>query len=111
MEALVSTPPLAARGYQVVHHDGPDRRGVDVAFVYNPKYFTLLHDKKYRLNDPQDSLFRTRDQLVVTGLMDGDTVSIVVNHWPSRFGGEKKSLPKRKLAAELGRHIVDSLLA
>lgn len=111
VEALVSTPPLAARGYQVVHHDGPDRRGVDVAFVYNPKYFTLLHDKKYRLNDPQDSLFRTRDQLVVTGLMDGDTVSIVVNHWPSRFGGEKKSLPKRKLAAELGRHIVDSLLA
>jgi hypothetical protein len=42
--------------------------------------------------------------------MDGDTISVVVNHWPSRFGGEKRSLPKRKLAAELGRHIIDSLL-
>lgn len=111
VEDLVHTPPLAKRGYRIVHHDSPDRRGVDVAFVYNPKYFTLLHEKKYRLTDPQDTLFRTRDQLVVSGLMDGDTVSVVVNHWPSRFGGEKVSLPKRKLAAELGRHIIDSLLA
>ncbi|HMN05467.1 MAG TPA: endonuclease/exonuclease/phosphatase family protein [Flavobacteriales bacterium] len=110
VEDLVNTPPLDKRGYRVVHHDSPDRRGVDVAFVYNPKYFTLLNEKKYRLSDPQDSLFRTRDQLVVSGLMDGDTVSVVVNHWPSRYGGEKVSLPKRKLAAQLGRRIIDSLL-
>ncbi len=111
VEDLVNTPPLARRGYRVVHHDGPDRRGVDVAFVYNPKYFTLLHERTYPLVDPQDTNFRTRDQLVATGLMDGDTVSIIVNHWPSRFGGEKRSLPKRVLAAKVGRHIIDSLLA
>lgn len=111
VEDLVNTPPLDKRGYQVVHYDSPDRRGVDVAFVYNPKYFTLLHHAKYPLNDPTDEHFRTRDQLVVSGLMDGDTVSVVVNHWPSRYGGEKRSLPKRKLAAEVGRHIIDSLLA
>lgn len=111
VEDLLHTPPLAARGYRVVHHDSPDRRGVDVAFAYNPKYFTLLHERKYRLADPQDTNFRTRDQLVVSGLMDGDTVSIIVNHWPSRFGGEKVSLPRRILAARLGRHIIDSLLA
>lgn len=111
VEDLVHTPPLAKRGYQVVHHDSPDRRGVDVAFVYNPNYFTFLNDRKYPVHDPKDSLFRTRDALVVSGLMDGDTVSIIVNHWPSRFGGEKRSLPKRKLAAEVGRHIIDSLFA
>jgi len=111
VEDLVATGPLAARGYEVVHHEGPDRRGVDVAFVYNPAYFTLLHHRAYRVVDPSDSLFRTRDQLVVSGLLDGDTVRVIVAHWPSRSGGEKRSLPKRVLAAELGRHIVDSLLA
>lgn len=108
---LVATPPLNKRGYRFVHHDGPDRRGVDVAFLYNPAYFTLLHNRTYTLHDPADTAFRTRDVLVVSGLMDGDTVSILVNHWPSRRGGEKRSLPKRIRAAELGRHIIDSLLA
>lgn len=111
VEDLISTPPLDKRHYKIVHHDSPDRRGVDVAFIYNPKYFTLLHEKSYPLHDPTDSLFRTRDLLVVTGLMDGDTLNILVNHWPSRYGGEKRSLPKRKLAADLGRHVIDSLLA
>lgn len=111
VEDLVNTPPLDTRGYKVVHYDSPDRRGVDVAFVYNPEYFTLLHHAKYPLNDPDDEHFRTRDQLVVSGLLDGDTVSVVVNHWPSRYGGEKRSLPKRMLAAKVGRQIIDSLLA
>ncbi|MGV9011466.1 MAG: endonuclease/exonuclease/phosphatase family protein [Flavobacteriales bacterium] len=111
VEDLIHTPPLDKRGYRIVHHDSPDRRGVDVAFIYNPKYFTLLHEAVYPLRDPSDSLFRTRDQLVVTGLLDGDTISVVVNHWPSRFGGEKRSLPKRALAAKLGRHVIDSLQA
>ena len=111
VEDLIHTSPLDQRGYRIVHHDSPDRRGVDVAFIYNPKYFTLLHEAVYPLRDPNDSLFRTRDQLVVTGLMDGDTISVVVNHWPSRFGGEKRSLPRRILAAKLGRHIIDSLQA
>lgn len=55
----------------------------------------------HTLRNREDSLFRTRDQLVVTGLMDGDTVSVIVNHWPSRYGGEKRSLPSRILAAQL----------
>lgn len=111
LEDLVKQPTLAPRGYRIVHVDGPDRRGVDCAFLYNPKYFTYIHHRSHRLIDPQDSSFRTRDQLVVTGILDGDTMSCVTVHWPSRRGGEKRSLPKRFLAAELGRHIVDSLLA
>ena len=109
VEDLVHTPPLDKRGYRIVHHDSPDRRGIDVAFIYNPRYFTLLHERIYPLRDPNDSLFRTRDQLVVTGLLDDDTLSIIVSHWPSRYGGEKRSLPRRVLAAKLGRHIIDSL--
>ena len=71
VQDLVNTPPLDKRHYRIIHHDSPDRRGIDVAFIYNPKYFTVLHEKIYPLRDPNDSLFRTRDQLVVTGLLGG----------------------------------------
>ncbi|HEX2617677.1 MAG TPA: endonuclease/exonuclease/phosphatase family protein, partial [Flavobacteriales bacterium] len=46
---LVHTAPLDKRGYQLVHHDSPDRRGVDVGFIYNPKYFKLINERAYRL--------------------------------------------------------------
>jgi hypothetical protein len=94
-----------------VHEDCWDRRGVDVAFIYNPKYVSVFAHDTYRLMDPNDTTFRTRDQLVVSGVMDGDTIHFIMAHWPSRRGGEKRSMPKRILAAELGRHIEDSLFA
>jgi hypothetical protein len=110
VEDLVSREPLKARGYRVVHEDGPDRRGVDVALVYNPALYRVYAHKSYRLH-MADTAFRTRDQLLVSGVLDGDTTHVIVAHWPSRRGGEKRSEPNRKAAAELGRHLIDSLLA
>lgn len=51
----------------------------------------------------------TRDQLLVTGMLDGEQISFIVNHWPSRSGGEKKSSPNREAAAALNKKIIDSL--
>lgn len=110
VEDLAAREPLKARGYKVVHVDGPDRRGVDVALMYNPALYKVYAHKSYRLH-MADTAFRTRDQLLVSGVLDGDTTHVIVAHWPSRRGGEKKSEPNRKAAAELGRHIIDSLLA
>lgn len=39
LEDLVREPDLAARGLGIVHVEGPDRRGVDCAFLYNPRFF------------------------------------------------------------------------
>ncbi|MCB9193064.1 MAG: endonuclease/exonuclease/phosphatase family protein [Flavobacteriales bacterium] len=111
LEDLVRTAPLAARGYKVVHKDSPDRRGIDVGLLYDPRHFTFLAQKSYVLNNPEDTAFRTRSQLLVKGVMDGDTIHVIVAHWPSRRGGEARSRPLRILAGQLGRHIVDSLLA
>jgi hypothetical protein len=71
--------------------------------------YTVYAHKSYRLS-MVDTSFRTRDQLVVSGVLDGDTTHVIVCHWPSRRGGEKRSEPNRKAAAELARHIIDSLL-
>ena len=82
---LVNHPNLKPLNSGVVHHDSPDRRGVDVALLYQKDRFTVLDVVPYRLYT-DDTSFYTRDQLLVKGLMDGfDTVHIIVNHWPSRF--------------------------
>lgn len=109
VEDLVKTDALKERNYQVVHYNSPDRRGIDVALVYNPKYFELTHSYSAPFI-MEDTNFKSRNQLVVTGLLMGEEVHFQVNHWPSRSGGEKKSRPKRIAAAELSRSLADSLL-
>lgn len=108
LEDLVKQPAIKDRSYDIVHYDSPDRRGIDVALLYNPKYFIVTNSKSYRLQSP-DTAFRTRDQLMVSGYLQDEKVHIIVNHWPSRSGGELRSRPKRNEAAALTRSIVDSL--
>jgi endonuclease/exonuclease/phosphatase family metal-dependent hydrolase len=111
LEDLVKYPQIAERNYQIVHYDSPDRRGIDVALLYQPKYFTVTNSRTHPLTMPDDTGFKTRDQLVVSGLFDGEPMHVIVNHWPSRRGGERASRPNRNAAGDLSRHIVDSLLA
>jgi len=108
---LAATERLAPYKLAVCHHESPDRRGVDVAFFYDPSRFRILSTKAYPTIVPNNPDFITRDQWLMTGILDGvDTLDIVVNHWPSKSGGEKRSLPGRTAAGQLGRHIADSVL-
>ena len=101
VEDLAHTPPLKSMGYDIVHFDSPDRRGIDVALLYQPKLFQVKSTKTHTLRLPNDTSFRTRDILQVDGLLDGELVHVLVNHWPSRSGGEIESAPKRDAAADL----------
>lgn len=105
LEDLIHTPALRNAGYSIAHFDSPDRRGVDVALLYKARDFNLVHAVAVPMHMPGQPNFKTRDQLVVTGLVDGDTVTVVVNHWPSRGNDE----PYRLAAAAVTRSIVDSL--
>lgn len=109
LEDLVKQDPIKNRNYQIVHFDSPDKRGIDVGLLYNPNYFKNVSAKSYTLSMPTDSNFYTRDQLLVSGELHGEKIHIIVAHWPSRRGGEKRSKPKRIAAAQLARMIVDSL--
>jgi hypothetical protein len=111
IEDLINQKELKNRNYSFIHYDSPDHRGVDVALIYNPKYFKPYKNSSHRLYIPQLKDFRTRDQLLVDGVLaGGDTLHIIVNHWPSRYGGEKRSRWLRNAAADLSRNIADSLL-
>lgn len=106
MQDVVSQPELAKWNLQIVHHDSPDARGVDVGLLYNPRYFKLENVTNHRLTAVP---FRTRDQMCVVGSLLGQRMAFIVNHWPSRLGGQEKSEPNRKAAAALSKSIADSL--
>jgi hypothetical protein len=108
---LVAQDALKPLKYKVAHHDSPDVRGVDVAFIYQGDRFEFISQKPHRLTIPDNPGFRSRDQLLLVGVLDKtDTLYLIANHWPSKRGGEARSAPLRMAAAKLTRSIVDSLL-
>lgn len=83
---LITHPLLRNRNYNYVHFDSKDERGVDVALLYNPKYFKVEESKPLFVK--MRGYYYTRDILWVKGRLDGEIIHIYVNHWPSRIGGE-----------------------
>lgn len=108
LDDLVAEPELAARGYRYAHIEGPDRRGVDCAMLYNPALFTLRDVKlvPYVPELEQDSTFMTRGFLIVSGQMADEHVTVIVCHWPSRFSGSFY----RECAGRQVKVVKDSLL-
>lgn len=88
---LVSQKPLKDKGFQFAHVEGPDKRGVDCALLYNPKLFTIRNIKLvpyvYELAEDVEKDKQTRGFLTVSGELAGEHVTIVVCHLPSRYAG------------------------
>ena len=106
LEDLVKDPQIANWNLQICHHDSPDHRGVDVGLLYNPRYFKVENVTNHTLTEVG---FATRDQMCVVGSLMGQKIAVIVNHWPSRLGGQEKSSPNREAAARLCLAISDSL--
>ena len=111
LNELVHHKLIAKRNYKIVHYDSKDARGIDVALLYNPKYFTVEASDKLFVQLPGGSkdAYYTRDVLWVKGKLDGETIHIYVNHWPSRVGGEERSAPARAAAALVCKNHMDSI--
>jgi hypothetical protein len=109
LDDIAKDPQLKSRNYQTILVEGPDKRGVDPGLMYNPKHFKVTKVVTYGILLPYDTAHKTRDQLVVSGSFFGEPLTIIVNHWPSRSGGELKSRPGRIVAAKMARHIADSV--
>jgi endonuclease/exonuclease/phosphatase family metal-dependent hydrolase len=109
---LVEQPELKERHYKYAWFYTPDERGISTAMLYNPKYLTVLSSGPIHVaTELLPAKRTTRDILHVYGVLAGDSVHILVNHWPSKSGGEAASAPGRKLAATTLKHYTDSLLA
>ena len=106
---LIDNTPLNKYGYNYVHFDSPDKRGIDVCLIYHEANFSVIYSKALNIKDTADLDFTTRDILYVVGKIDNDTIHVFVNHWTSRYRGLFESEKYRLLASNKLLEITDSI--
>lgn len=108
LKKLTSQPLLYQHHYEILHFESKDVRGIDVAFLYKPSVFDLISYKKIIIKKKRRP---TRDIILVMGIHkpSKDTLAFYVNHWPSRYGGAKKSEKSRVQAAITLQNQMDSI--
>ena len=112
LEDLIESKHLVKNDYGIIHYDSPDKRGIDVALLYQKKYFNPIHHEVFNPKIFKDNYpIYTRDQLLVSGYLDDELIHIIVNHWPSRRGGEAASRPNREKAAYQNTKIIEQVRA
>jgi endonuclease/exonuclease/phosphatase family metal-dependent hydrolase len=102
--------PLKEKGYEIVHFESPDRRGIDVAFMYLPEKIKVLDSRPIPITFPWDSSYKTRDILEAKLLLfNTDTVMFYVNHWPSKWGGHMETEQSRMYVGQTLRKRIDEV--
>ena len=113
LRKLIEHPEMDEAGYDIVHYDSPDVRGIDVALLYRTASFTPESSQAIPVSF-EDQDYKSRDILLVSGTLGKDakynTIHVLVNHWPSRRGGVAQSEARRLTAAQTARNAVDELL-
>lgn len=110
LELLVRDTPLSKFHYEIIHHNSPDRRGIDVALLYRPGRLQKISESPVTISDPDSGNIRTRDILYCSfKTKEADTIHLFTNHWPSRSGGQLSSEHLRMLAATVLKSKSDSL--
>ncbi len=110
LEQLINRTALKKFSYKIIHKESPDRRGIDVGFLYRKDKFKPISYEAINVTFPFAANKPTRDILYVKGYNNSnDTLHIFINHWPSRWGGQLETDRKRMFVASVVRKKVDSL--
>ncbi len=93
--------------YDCVYQSSADHRGINVALLYQKSHFKLIEQKTYPivLNIEGQTEY-SRDILHITGLLFGEKVHLLLNHWPSRTDGTQKTNFKRIVASNTVQQII-----
>ncbi len=98
MKMLADSLNLPGRNYKVIHKDTKDKRGIDIAFIYDENLFSF-----------DGSIFSyevlkrtaTRDLVQVSmKTKSGNEFIVIGNHWPARSEGQYESEPYRMMVGE-----------
>ena len=111
LHLLLESSLLRKCGYEIVHQDSGDRRGIDVALLYRNEVYDLSESF---ITTPQHEgeKLATRDILTVRlrRKTDGEQITFIVNHHPSKYGGSKASESRRNSVMISLSELCDSLL-
>jgi endonuclease/exonuclease/phosphatase family metal-dependent hydrolase len=111
LQDLIGQSKMQGKSWGIVHHDSPDKRGIDVALIYNKALFKILEEQFIPVEFPFDSTLTTRDILYVKGaLADSTILHLFVAHFPSRREGKTKTEERRTRAAFILRQKAEQVL-
>ncbi|HBC78166.1 MAG TPA: endonuclease [Bacteroidales bacterium] len=109
LEDLVYRTALSNYGYGIVHEESPDPRGIDVCMIFRKDLVRVVDHRAWIPSEISKDKFHSRSVLYVKCAVLGDTIHLIINHWPSRRGGVLAGEPMREEIAEMVRNAVDSL--
>jgi len=110
LEDLIQSDALKSLDYGYVFHKSSDKRGIHVALLYQKKHFQITYDKAISVNfKPQTVEESTRDIIHVSGLLFGEPIHLILNHWPSRTDGTIKTNHKRMSASIMVQNIIEEI--
>lgn len=108
LEDLIAEKQIEKAGYEIIHIEDNDPRGIEVAMLFRPDYFKPVHQQA--LVHVRENGRKSRHILYVKGLIHSrDTLHLFVNHWTSRFGGQEATEAARIGSGKFLRTVVDSL--
>jgi acid phosphatase len=102
VELLVQKLSELKRDYKIVHKESPSDRGIDCALIYDANVFELESERFHYVDAD-----KTRDIVEARLSRNGQSMTVFVNHWPSR-GNEPIA---RMTAAKTLRSRTDGILA
>ena len=111
IDELLEQEEFQSKNWKVIHREGKDTRGIDVAILYVEEAFVPTHNIWKTPNVALENGFQTREFLISEGLLYGEPTAISVNHWPSRRGGQEGSDYKRFGVAQEVKATLDSILS
>ncbi|MBO4751453.1 MAG: endonuclease/exonuclease/phosphatase family protein [Bacteroidales bacterium] len=108
LSQLCFATPLRKFGYDFIHFDSPDPRGIDCALLYRRPLFHPFHSSAITVSDSATRWF-SRDLLLVGGTTSsGDSLFLLVCHLPSKLGAALADHHRARIAHRI-RALVDSL--
>ena len=102
---------LKRMGYEYLHHESQDARGIDCVLLYNPTLFQLKSARFIHVDLPQSER-QTREIVFAVGKTDfTDNLYVFLCHLPSQYGGSTSTQHKRKIVKDTLKQMTDSLIS
>jgi endonuclease/exonuclease/phosphatase family metal-dependent hydrolase len=109
LEDLIYETSLSRYPYGIIHEESPDERGIDVCFIFRKDIVHIIDHRSWIPKGEKREYFNSRSVLYAKCEILGDTIHLIMNHWPSRRGGVLAGETKRMSIAGMVRNAADSL--
>ncbi|MEP5613642.1 MAG: endonuclease/exonuclease/phosphatase family protein [Cyclobacteriaceae bacterium] len=98
-----------SKSYGLIHHNMKDKRGIDVAFIFNKDKYEFVKQEFFHHSVIKRYPTREIVQATLKIKSSGTELILVGNHWPSRSAGQYESEPYRIITGETLSYFIERI--